>query len=295
MHLSSVLLIAVIMATQIPLTTSSSTVDDESAGLYDVMIFDATCMHSSDPCDAERVVHLVEYYGADWCEPCELIENEMDMLNRSDTFVLQHHPSVVDESFLSASKLRFEYEHRLLFIPSIVIDGQGLLTGSSQGLELSNALSLRESNFSGMNNVSLSSGNLSWAASRGTSVSVWMTEAAPHPTRNRTHPTLATGMMQFNASDGFANISAMTSETGGKVVVLLEKTGVYRLVADSQNPTGGMDVYDGNTTGFETNADDVSPGIQAAVWTVVLIASLLPAMYMRWSISKQAPSALEEE
>jgi hypothetical protein len=283
------------MATQIPSTTSSSTVEDEFAGLLDVVIFDASCMDSSDSCDAEHIVHLVEYYGADWCEPCELSEDEMDTLNRSDTFVLQHHPSVVDETFLSASKLRFEYEHRLLFIPSIVIDGQGLLTGSSQGLELSNALSLRETNFSGLNNVSLSSGNLSWTASRGDSVSVWMTEATPHPTRNRTHPTLATGMMQFNATDEVANISALRSETGGKIVVLLEKTGIYRLVTDSENPTGGMDVYDGNTTGFETKNDGVSPGTQAAVWTVVLIISLLPAMYMRWSISKQAPRAEEEE
>ena len=283
------------MATHIPSTTSSSTVEDEFAGLLDVVIFDASCMHSSDPCDAEHIVHLVEYYGADWCEPCELIEYEMDTLNRSDTFVLQHHPSVVDETFLSASKLRFEYEHRLLFIPSIVIDGQGLLTGSSQGLELSNALGLRETNFSGLNNVSLSSGNLSWTASRGDSVSVWMTEATPHHTRNRTHPTLATGMMQFNATDEVANISAMRSETGGKIVVLLEKTGVYRLVTDSENPTGGMDVYDGNTTGFETKNDGASPGTQAAVWTVVLIVSLLPAMYMRWSISKQAPRTEEEE
>jgi len=289
------LLVALIMATQIPLTTSTSTVDEEFAGLWDVVIFDASCIQSLDACDAQRISHLVEYYGADWCEPCELIENEINMLNRSDTFVIQHHPSVVDESFLSASKLRFEYEHRLLFIPSIVIDGQGLLTGSSQGLELSSALSLRETNFSGLNNVSLSGGNLSWTASRGDSVSVWMTEATQHPTRNRTHPTLATGMLQFNSTDEVARISAMASETGGKIVVLLERTGVYRLVADSQNPTGGMDVYDGNTAGFETRTDGVSPATQAAVWTVILIASLLPAMYMRWSISKQTSSIDEEE
>ena len=64
------------MATQIPSTTSSSTVEDEFAGLLDVVIFDASCMDSSDSCDAEHIVHLVEYYGADWCEPCELIEDD---------------------------------------------------------------------------------------------------------------------------------------------------------------------------------------------------------------------------
>ena len=102
-------------------------------------------------------------------------------------------------------------------------------------------------------------------------------------------------MLQFNATDGVANLSAMASENGGKIVVLLERTGVYRLVADSQNPTGGMDVYDGNTTGFETRTDGVSPRTEATVWTVILIASLLPAMYMRWSISKQASNTDEEE
>lgn len=289
------LLVVLVMASTLPHATSSSIDEDEFATLLDVIIFDAECTHSITPCEGQRIQHLVEYYGADWCEPCELIENEMDLMNRSDTFVLQHHPSVVDESFLSASKLRFETEHRLLFIPSIVIDGQGLLTGSSQGLELSNALSLRSTNFTGLSNVSLLDGNLTWDALGGDTVSVWTTEAASHPTRNRTHPNLATGMMAFNSSAQYGNISSMMSGNEESIVVLLEKTGTYRLVTDSQNPTGGFDVYDGNSSNADRNTDQPSRGLEASVWTVILILSLLPAIYMRWSISKQTYPAREEE
>ena len=289
------LLVVLVMASTLPHATSSSIDDAEFATLLDVLIFDAECTHSNTPCEGQRIQHLVEYYGADWCEPCELIENEMDQMNRSDTFVLQHHPSVVDESFLSASKLRFETEHRLLFIPSIVIDGQGLLTGSSQGLELSNALSLRSTNFTGLSNVSLLDGNLTWDAFGGDTVSVWITEATSHPTRNRTHPNLATGMMAFNSTAQYGNISSMMSGNEESIVVILEKTGTYRLVTDSQNPTGGFDVYDGNTSNADQNTNQRSPGLEASVWTVILILSLLPAIYMRWSISKQTHPAQEEE
>jgi hypothetical protein len=294
-HLISMLLTALVTASTLPHATSSSIDEDEFATLLDVIIFDAACTHSSTPCEGQRIQHLVEYYGADWCEPCELIENEIDLMNRSDTFVLQHHPSVADESFLSASKLRFETEHRLLFIPSIVIDGQGLLTGSSQGLELSNALSLRSTNFSGLSNVSLSNGNLTWSALGGDTVSVWTTEATAHPNRNRTHPNLATGMMAFNSTAEHGNISAMMSGNEVSIVVVLEKTGTYRLVTDSQNPTGGIDVYDGNTSNPDSSIDRRSPGLEASIWTVILILSLLPAIYMRWSISKQSQPAQEEE
>ena len=97
---------------------------------------------------------------------------------------------MVDETFLSESKLRFEQEHRLLFIPSLVIDSKGLLTGSSQALELSNSLSMRTSNFSGLENISISNGTLQWNSTVGDRVSVWRTDAVLHESRNRTHPTL---------------------------------------------------------------------------------------------------------
>jgi len=251
------------------------------------MIFDSSCLNSSS-CTGERVEHLVEYYGADWCQPCELIEKEIEALNRTDTFVMQHHPSVLDASFLSASKLRYEYEHRLLFIPSLVIDSEGLLTGSSQGLELSTVLSQRSTSFEGLTHVELINGSLTWQASQGDRVSVWRTEAMEHPSRNRTHPTLATSMMQFNASNGSGNVSSLLDNLNGSLVVMLEQGGVYRLVTDSSNPASGIELYDETELGKTIGTQGMSPGQRASLWTAILIATLLPALYMRWNLSKQA-------
>ena len=254
--------------------------------MYDVIVFDSSCLNSTT-CTGERVEHLVEYYGADWCQPCELIEKEIEALNRTDTFVIQHHPSVVDASFLSASKLRFENEHRLLFIPSIVIDSEGLLTGSSQGLELSTVLSQRSTSFEGLTHVELINGNLTWQASQGDRVSVWRTEAMEHSTRNRTHPTLATSMLQFNASNGSGNVSSLVENLNGSLVMVLEHSGVYKLVADSLNPTGGIELSEEENSGKTVGTQGMSPGQRASLWTGILIAALAPAFYMRWNLSKQ--------
>jgi hypothetical protein len=275
------------MAGSLPSSAHVSADEPVFATMYDVMIFDSSCLNSSS-CTGERVEHLVEYYGADWCQPCELIEKEIEALNRTDTFVMQHHPSVLDASFLSASKLRYEYEHRLLFIPSLVIDSEGLLTGSSQGLELSTVLSQRSTSFEGLTHVELINGSLTWQASQGDRVSVWRTEAMEHPSRNRTHPTLATSMMQFNASNGSGNVSSLLDNLNGSLVVMLEQAGVYRLVTDSSNPASGIELYDETELGKTIGTQGMSPGQRASLWTAILIATLLPALYMRWNLSKQA-------
>jgi hypothetical protein len=275
------------MAGSLPSATHVSADEPVFATMYDVMIFDSSCLNSTS-CTGERVEHLVEYYGADWCKPCELIEKEIETLNRTDTFVMQHHPSAFDASFLSASKLRFDYEHRLLYIPSIVIDSEGLLTGSSQGLELSNTLSQRSTSFEGLTDVELINGSLSWQASQGDRVSVWRTEAIEHPTRNRTHPTLATGMLQFNASNGSGNVSSLVQNLNGSLVMMLEHSGVYQLVTDSSNPAGGVEFNEDSGFGKTAGAQGLSPGQRASLWTGILIAALAPAFYMRWNLSKQA-------
>jgi len=274
------------MAGSLPSSTHVSADEPGFATMYDVMIFDSSCLNSTS-CTGERVEHLVEYYGADWCESCELIDEEIDALNRTDTFVIQHRPSVIDVSFLSASKLRFENEHRLLFLPSLVIDGEGLLTGSSQGLELSNVLSQRSTSYDGLSDMELVNGNLTWQASQGDRVSVWRTETMEHANQNRTSPTLVTDMMQFNASNGTGNVSSLLENLNGSLVVVLEQTGVYQLVSDSSNPVGGVELYDGTDTGQIIGTQGMSPEQRASLWTGILIVALAPALYMRWNLSKQ--------
>ena len=288
-----ILILAMMMVSTLPSTAHASTDEPVFATMHDVLLFESSCLNSTS-CIGERVEHLVEYYGADWCEPCELIEQEIDALNRTETFVMQHHPSVVDASFLSASKMRFDNEHRLLFLPSLVIDGEGLLTGSSQGLELSNVLSERSTSYEGFSNVELSNGTLTWEASKGDRVSVWRTEAIEHTNRNRTHPTLATDMMQFNASNGSGNVSELLEGLNGSLVLILEHSGVYRLVSDSENPTGGFELNDNQDTGVKIGTQGMSPGERASLWTALLVATLVPAIYMRWKLSKQVIHEDEE-
>ena len=287
-------LVTVMISIPIHAETVMTDSDGSSAMTLDVVIIDSECLKSEN-CEGYRVQHLVEYYGADWCEPCELIELELDRINQSEIFVLQHHPSVVDETFLSESKLRFELEHRLLFIPSLVIDSKGLLTGSSQALELSNSLSMRTSNFSGLETISISNGTLQWNSTVGDRVSVWRADAVLHESRNRTHPTLATDVLQFNSSQSEANISSLLGDFEGSLVVLLEKSGTYRLESDSTNPTGAIDLYDSKQVDEGKRSSGISPGAQATIWGVVLFAMLLPAIYMRTVLARQPKPRSEEE
>jgi hypothetical protein len=260
------------------------------ASLYDVMILHSDCLENSSTCMGERVEHFVEYYGGDWCEPCELIEQEIDELNASNTFVLQHHPSPSDATFLSDSRIRFIEEHRLLFLPSIVVDGEGLLTGSSQGLELSNALSLRQTNYTGLSNVELNGSMLTWDSELGDRITVWRTDAVDHERRNRTHPFLATDSVVFNSSDQQGDVSAILENWNGSLVIVLERTGQYRLISDSTNPSIGINVFDEAPETDKKTSTERPPSQVATIWTVILIASLLPAFYLRYSIALKPPS-----
>ena len=105
----------------------------------DVMIIDSECL-DEQLCHAWRPLHLIEYYGADWCEPCLDVELSLENIDTTKYAVIQHHPSVLDSSYLNFSNQRYETDFRLIFIPSIVIDGEGLLTGTKQANELNQNL-----------------------------------------------------------------------------------------------------------------------------------------------------------
>ena len=90
-------------------------------------------------------------------------------------------------------------------LPSLVIDGKGLLTGSSQGLELKSITVLSQRSTSsamGLEKCGLFvNGNLTWQASQGDRVSVWRTDSngTCKPKSDIRSYTYATDMMQFNA------------------------------------------------------------------------------------------------
>ena len=108
--------------------------DNGSGALLDAAVLDASCL--SNTCEGYRPDHLIEYFSADWCEPCEQVSEQLRNLTNPHHVVLQHHPSPEDSTFLSASKLRNDADYRLLFLPSLVIDGEHLLTGTRQAMDM---------------------------------------------------------------------------------------------------------------------------------------------------------------
>ena len=49
---------------------------DEYGQLYDVRIITAECLENAT-CEPTKPTHLVEYFSADWCEPCHEVSNQL--------------------------------------------------------------------------------------------------------------------------------------------------------------------------------------------------------------------------
>jgi len=153
-----------VVSSPVEFVTSEDSNFQEKITLLDVHVLDSSCLNE-ESCQSWQPENLIEYFGADWCEPCLEIEQEINQLDFNQSVVIQHHPSTIDLTHLEYSKLKFDNQYRLLFIPSIVINGQGLLTGSSQGLEINKAVDEINSSFDGINNIELNNGTLYWNAS----------------------------------------------------------------------------------------------------------------------------------
>jgi len=91
-------------------------------------------------CEAESTLRVVEYFGADWCEPCRPVEAMLDGLDREDVLVVRHSPSPQDPNYSNLSFQRFDDHYGLISLPAIVIDGYAVLTGETMTLRLEEAL-----------------------------------------------------------------------------------------------------------------------------------------------------------
>ena len=97
-----------------------------------------------EACEADTSLRVVEYFGADWCEPCRPVEAMLDALDRPDVLVVRHAPSPQDAGFSNLSYQRFDGHYGLISLPAIVIDGYAVLTGESMTLRLEEALKATE-------------------------------------------------------------------------------------------------------------------------------------------------------
>ena len=273
--------------------------EGQSGSLIDTRVVPASCFMNAT-CDITQPAHLVEYFSADWCEPCEQVSEQLKTLNSNQTTVLQHHASPVDETFLSESKLKFEQEYRLLFIPSLVVDGSHLLTGTRQAMDLEHVLNNSTEPSSALDSLSASGHNLSWDHELEGEVRMWYAEPTPHSERDTIHPFLARTMLHTNASTGVLSVEAIDIKAEGFFVVMLEHPGVKSLTVASQAPTGSMDLSESEEANSSSGKTSSTPEFLVIGITLALVLMVLPALGIHRSLmgpSKQDPldKALAEE
>ena len=290
------------LSTSLANTSSEGEADLDDGDILAVQYIDYSCYQQSLDCEASESEHIVEYFAADWCEPCQLVEDNLATLNRTDTVILQHHASSEDYTYLNHSKFRYDDKFRLLFIPSLVIDGNGLLTGSSQALDLNQSLN---SNIGLQNNslsdVILTDGIIRWNHSAGQKLSIWRLDSTQHESRNFTHQYLATDSVIIDFSDSNisntagVNISGMLDGWSGRLIFILENSGSPQLQSYSDETAGNMD-FNEEEEEIPISEKTPNPALYAMLWFVILLILITPAI-MLWvkEIKRPKQSIFEQE
>lgn len=262
------------------LLVGGSPTEPQAGEVLDVLMFDAACISDSE-CQMERPAHLVEYFAADWCEPCYEVAPLVNNASTPEVLVMQHPSSPADESYNSLSNQRFEQEYRLVFYPSIIVDGEALLTGARQALDLPTVISNSTSSWGGLGNVTVSNGTLMLNDSdlSGLKLTMWATQPTINAAGNMTHAHLVTGSWLLNGSENSLNLSNFPISQPSTVVLILETEGPKRLTVASLAPTGGMDVI-GSDEGQHVPVLDRAPWAIAAVVGTILVLCLAPAILM---------------
>ena len=274
------------------LSLAQSTAADQGA-LLDVHVFPGECI-TSGGCMADRPSHLIEYFSADWCEPCLETSQQLRALNRTDTLVVQHHPSPLDETFQPSSKMRFDQTYRLLFFPSMVVDGTDLLTGTRQAMDLGTTLNNSTTNWQGLNGLALNNSTLQWTPIANATVVVWFLQPTPHTSANTTHEHLVVKSWNENASTGWLNLSEVQPTTNSRLVVLLEREGGRVLNISSLAPMGNADLNLGEDSVPSENTAFPTPPMVAIGSVIVLLMLFAPALGWHLRIrNTPAPSFTE--
>ena len=201
--------------------------------------------------------------------------------------IIQHHPSTSDNTFFSQSKMKFENQYRLLFIPSLVINGESLLTGSSQALEISQVLQQQNRTYSGISDINYQNGTLFWNASEGYNLNIWMLEDTMHEFENYSHPNLATSLLSFHSGNKSANISEWLEDWDGRLVFMLEDVGSAELTSASTQPTGNFNFNqeENKLSDIEEEAK-LNPALLAIITGLIMFTILLQGLIMFQGLRK---------
>ena len=216
-------------------SVSGLTPEEEKNSIIGAAYFDAECVLNTS-CVGQELEYLIEYYGADWCDPCESVEE--NTIPDFDGLIVQHHPSPVDVSFSSDSKIRFEQLYGLAGLPSFVVNGKGLLSGETQANTLDE--SIRNAPYNPLNGfefISTANGSLFWNAPDGFEVKIWFLETAEHEFRNYTHQNLVSEEERVNSTIGYHNLANYSNLSHGNgIVVVLETTEPIHLISIYEVP-----------------------------------------------------------
>ena len=215
------------------------------------------------------------------------VEQEISNIDSNRSVIIQHHPSTSDNTFFSQSKMKFENQYRLLFIPSLVINGESLLTGSSQALEISQVLQQQNRTYSGISDINYQNGTLFWNASEGYNLNIWMLKDTMHEFENYSHPNLATSLLSFHSGNKSANISEWLEDWDGRLVFMLEDVGSAELTSASTQPTGNFNFNQEEYKQNDTEEDaTLNPKILAIITGLIMFTILLPGLIMFQGLRK---------
>lgn len=285
------------------------------AKMYDVRTFDVECAISNETCTSEETTHFIEYFSADWCEPCALVSEELDSLNRTDTTIIQHHPSPSDLHFYSESNIRLYETYGFWGVPDVVLNGEGLLVGPSQSNELESTLDNFSREWSGFLELNMTNGTLSWQADDGHVVHVWITKNRPHEYTFADQPRVVTNHVYANVTNevfnytndtnetemtyhiynSSMNISDLLDENVTSIVVTLETPGRIPLTRASSLSSQGYDLVDeGPNDSFPEQPKDGGESDLAIAVFGLMLAAIIPAFIMYAQIVRKQKVLVDE-
>jgi hypothetical protein len=285
------------------------------AKMYDVKTFEVDCALTNETCIANETTHFIEYFSADWCEPCALVSEELESLNRSDTTVVQHHPSPADLHFYSESNIRLYETYGFWGVPDVVLNGEGLLVGPSQSNELEATLDNFSREWNGFLELTLANGTLSWQADDGHVVHVWITKNRPHEYTYADQPLVVTNHAYANVTDqvfnytndtnqtedtyhiynSSMNISDLLDENVTSIVVTLETPGRIPLSRASSLSSQGYDLVDEGPNDFvPTDSKSGSESDFAIAVFGFMLAAIIPAFIMYIQTARKQKVLVDE-
>ena len=244
----------------------------------DVVVIDLNC-EENQTC-VSRPSHIVEYFGADWCDECPKVEEQLKNMTDDSVITISHRPSTSDDFWLQESKDRFLEVYGLWGYPSVAVDGHYILAGPTQARELDTLVSDYDSNYSGITNVSLTGDNISIGGNfTNMTVDIWTINA------NQSKTNLVTNHTNYSSTQ-------TVDIEGDLLVIVLSKPGYIALASGSSMPANDY-IPDGGIDSIGKERDTIS-GTTIVIITLLLMMISLPATYQLFQVMRSTPQYEEE-